>query len=375
MPEPFKNFFNPNLIKLMGRNLSRANSNFEENRFVERATDGLDQLELKERSNQITLALEKTLGDNFVVACRTLVDALHPVEDAHLGDLEISDDGIRGWAIMPMGEYIARQGMNDVEQSLEVLGHFTKRFSAEFAIRPFFINAPETTLEKALQWSKDNNFHLRRLASEGSRPRLPWGLRLHEYVLSPAPLLPILDNLKDDSEEYVRRSVANNLNDIAKDHPDLVASIAAKWMKNAGTNRQRLVKHACRSLIKSGHQPTLEALGYGAPEIELTQFQLTSNMINLGESLEFGIEIQSSSTSDQPLIVDFVIHHLKASGETSPKTFKWRNIDLKTGELVKLKKKHPMKPITTRTYYAGEHLLEIQINGTSFGKLPFELNL
>ena len=335
----------------------------------------MDQLELKERSNQITLALEKTLGDDFAIACRTMVEALHPVEDAHLGDLEISEEGIRGWAIMPMGEYIARRGMNYVKLSLETLGHFTKRFSAEFAIRPFFINAPAVTLIQALDWSKASNFHLRRLASEGSRPRLPWGLRLHEYVTDPCPILPILENLKDDEEEYVRRSVANNLNDIAKDHPDLVASIAANWMKNAGNNRQRLVKHACRSLIKSGHKPTLEALGYGAPDIKLTEFQISSNSINLGDSLEFEIEIQSTAKNDQPLIIDFIIHHRKANGGNSPKTFKWKNIDLKPGKSVKLAKKHPVKPITTRTYYAGKHQLEIQINGTSFGQLPFELNL
>ncbi len=363
------------MIGKMGGHLARSNCDFDTEKFVECATNGLEKLELKERSNQIADALGSTLGADYQAACQTLVDSLHPIEDANLSDLNMDDQGIRGWAIMPMGEYIAQHGLNDIDLSLNVLEQFTKRFTAEFAIRPFFINAPKKTLVKAILWSKDSNFHLRRLASEGSRPRLPWGLRLQAFVDDPAPLLPLLENLKDDEEEYVRRSVANNLNDIAKDHPKTVAGIAKSWMKNAGKDRQRLVKHACRTLIKDGHQPTLAALGYGPPNAKVADFQIVSPSIRLGESLEFKLEIRSLSDHTQPLIVDFIIHHRKANGETSPKVFKWKNIDLKANKTVKLTKKHPMKPITTRTYYAGEHFLEIQINGVSFGRLPIDLSL
>ena len=191
----------------------------------------------------------------------------------------------------------------------------------------------------------------------------------------PTPLIGLLEKLKDDREEYVRRSVANNLNDIAKDHPDAVAAIAAKWLTDASADRRRLVKHACRSLIKNGHKPTLEALGYSTPEIVIDRLELKTQQVKLGGMLEFEVVITSTAEKTQPLIVDFVIHHRKANGGTSPKTFKWKILDLAPGKTLKIAKKHSMKHVTTRTYHAGDHGLELQINGESFGRQDFEFSL
>jgi len=375
MPEPFKNFFNPTMISQMGHHLARDNPHFDVHGFVETACNGLESLELKQRSNHIRDSLLTTLPADHRTACQMMLGSLHPVEDAELGQETMDNLGIRGWAIMPMADVVAMRGIQDFDFSLDVLAQLTKRFSAEFAIRPFFIHDPQAALKKAKSWSRNGNFHVRRLASEGSRPRLPWGLQIQSFIHDPCPLLPLLEELRNDGHEYVRRSVANNLNDIAKDHPNTVAEVADRWMKGADKETERLVRHACRTLVKKGHGPTLKALGYGPPEIEIKGLQVATPVVRLGKSLNFSLTICSTAQSLQPLIVDFIIHHRMANGRTSPKTFKWKNLDLASGDLVTISKKHPIKPITTRTFYAGRHILEIQINGEIVAKATFELDL
>lgn len=372
MPEPFKNFFNPSMIAQMGDHFARA-GDFDRNQFVSLATDGLEALELKERAIHIREALRVVLPD-VSEAAKIMVASLHP-ETTRETENSMDARGIAGWAIMPMADYFAEYGLGDFDLSLGVLKQMTSRFTSEFAVRPFFIADQDRTLAHARAWAKDENFHVRRLASEGTRPRLPWGLRLQALVDDPSPILPVLEVLKDDTEEYVRRSVANNLNDIAKDHPDLIAKIAGDWLAGASLDRARLVNHACRSLIKQGHQPTLQALGYGAPAVALKSLEIATPQITLGEALSFTVKLQSESDETQPLILDFVIHHIKANGTTSPKVFKWKNFDLAPGQGVCFTKKHPIKPITTRVYYSGVHKIEIQINGQSFGETEFVLQV
>ena len=375
MPEPFKNNFNPKMIAQMGDHLARANPSFDADAFTRQACNGLQELELKQRSNQIKDALVATLGDDLRSAYKTMVDALHPVEDAPLGDLGMDEIGIRGWPIMPMADVVAELGMDDFDHSLDVLGEMTKRFSAEFAIRPFFIKDWRRTLDKAHLWALSGNFHLRRFASEGSRPRLPWGLQIGQFVDDPKPLVPLLEKLRSDDEEYVRRSVANNVNDIAKDHPDLVADLATDWMKTADKNTTRLVTHACRTLIKRGHAPTLAALGYGKPQITAAELRILSPDVVLGTHLEFELDLTSDSDTAQPLVIDFVIHYRMANGGTSPKVYKWKNLNLAANKSVSLAKRFALKQITTRTFYAGEHGFDIQINGETIASDTFNLTL
>jgi len=222
-------------------------------------------------------------------------------------------------------------------------------------------------------WVDDPNCNVRRLISEGTRPRLPWAMRLPAFMADPAPILPLLEALKDDSEEYVRRSVANNLNDIAKDHPDIVARIAGQWLTGADRNRKRLLRHACRTLIKQGHQGTLKALGYGPPRVELEKLGIFTPRVPFGAALEFELWLTSTADYAQPLIIDYAIHHRKASGRTTPKIFKWKTTTLAPLETLRAKRKHAIKKITTRVYYPGAHLLEIFVNGVSIGREDFEL--
>ena len=375
MPEPFKNFFNPKMIRLMADHLHASDKSFQRAKFVRKATRGLDALELKERSNHILGALEVSLPADYRNACDIMLGSLHPEFDLALSNTEMDRGGIRSWAIMPMADYVARHGLDDFDFSMDVLKELTKRFSSEFAIRKFILTDTERAMRHITNWTGDPCQHVRRLASEGTRPRLPWGTQLTMFVDDPSPVLPILEALKGDPEEYVRRSVANNLNDIAKDHPDTVAGIAKCWTVGASTDQKRLVRHACRTLIKRGHQATLKALGYRKAKVALDTIQLVTPVVRLGGKLEFAITLHSEARKSPPLIIDFVIHPLKANGTTRPKVFKWKNIELAAGEDLSISKRHPMKKITTRVYYPGKHELEIQINGESFGRVTFELEV
>jgi 3-methyladenine DNA glycosylase AlkC len=375
MVEPFKNHLGEEAIRAMAGHFMRVNSGFDEEGFSTFATNGLDDLALKERSARITDALERVLPDDFSTAAKILVASLEPATDLSIGETEggVTERGIRGWPIMPMAEYIARHGQGHVKLSLDALRDMTSRFSSEFAIRSFLQNHQDITLTTLAGWTRDQNEHVRRLVSEGTRPRLPWGVRLTQFVQDPAPVVELLEDLKDDPSEYVRRSVANNLNDIAKDHPDLVADIARMWLKDAPAERQHLVRHGLRSLIKAGHPGALRSLGYGPAIVELLRFELRAREVKMGGVVEFEIEISSTAKSDQPLIIDYAVHHMRAGGTITAKVFKWKTLTLKSGETLRGTRRHAFKLITTRRYYPGRHRVEIQVNGNTLGGADFEL--
>ncbi|MBL4613661.1 MAG: hypothetical protein JKY27_02140 [Magnetovibrio sp.] len=376
MVEPFKNFFNETVIRSMAGHLSRTAQDtahaFDGDEFIAFALDGLDGLELKQRSSRLTDGLECQLPDDFGSACDLLVASLNP-SDADPDDK--IERGIKGWPVMAMADYVARHGQNHVGLSLEVLKQMTSRFTSEFAIRPFLHNHPGETLKTLATWTQDQNHHVRRLVSEGSRPRLPWGMQLKNFVKDPSPVVALLENLKDDPSEYVRRSVANNLNDISKDHADLVGNIAVRWMSAASPARQRLVRHGLRSLIKAGHRGALHALGYDKPKIDLKHFSVLTRQVKLGQALEFDIALSSASQVDQPLIIDYAVHHMRANGKTSPKVFKWKNTVLKSGTSLNATRRHMFRLITTRRYYPGRHRVELMINGQSFGSVDFQFDI
>ncbi|WP_419903757.1 DNA alkylation repair protein [Kiloniella sp.] len=371
--EPFKEVFNLSTISDLAGHLEVRLCGFDKEGFIGLATKNIQTLELKQRSEQITTSLYQYLPKDFCCAAEVLLGSLRPEENISISDQATTDKGVAGWLVMPMCDYVAKYGQDHFHLSMELLKEMTKRSSSEFAIRNFLISAPKETLAEVLLWAEDENYHVRRLASEGSRPRLPWAMQLPDFIADPTPIIPLLEKLKDDPEEYVRRSVANNLNDIAKDHPDLVAEIADKWMKDASKERQKLVRHACRSLIKSGHQGCLAALGYGEAKVQLEDFRVLTPAVTYGKALEFEITMNSDQDEDQDLILDFVVHHKKANGGMTPKVFKWKTFNLAAGESHKAKKRHAIKPITTRKYYPGSHKIELVANGKSLGIRDFEL--
>lgn len=375
MPEPFKNFFNLPLIEKMGALLVNAYPAFDRQKFATLATKDFEELELKQRSNQIRDALVATLPHDIAVAGPILIATLGPQSPIDGSTTRKQNDGLSGFAIMPMADFVAEIGINDLKTSFAVLVELTKRFSAEFAVRPFIIAAPENAMSHFATWANSENAHVRRLASEGCRPLLPWGLRLQQFVKDPTPILPILEALKDDPTEYVRRSVANNLNDIAKNQPDMVARIAKEWLEGASNNRQRLVRHACRTLIKNDHQQTLKALGYAQLKADFFGFKLNRNIVKLGSSFTFEFTLKNTTGQPQPIILDYAIHFQKANGSLSPKVFKFKTGTIKPNEILKVEKVHTIKQITTRTFYPGDHRIEILANGKSLGSLPFILEI
>ena len=373
MAEPFKEWFDRALVNDMALHLKRRWRGFNDTAFTAAASKDFKNSELKQRVNQIAAALATHLPADVPRALELLTSTLRPL-DRHGEPVANATKGLAGWAIWPMGEYVALRGLDHPKEALAALRALTIRSTAEFAIRPFLIRHPRKALAALKQWTKDSNTHVRRLVSEGSRPRLPWGLRLNPFVADPAPILPLLEALKDDPSEYVRRSVANSLNDIGKDHPDLVAALAARWLETATPERARLVRHACRSLVKAGHTKTLAALGYAAcPKIRLKAFTVVTKRVKFGRHAAFAVELQSTGLAPQDIVLDYAIHHRKKNGGTTPKVFKWKTLSLKPKQILKLERRHAIRPITTRAYHPGRHRVEVLINGQMCGGGDFEL--
>jgi len=372
--EPFKNLFNPAVISSMAGLFDRIEG-FDRTAFLDIALNRLDELELMQRSDQIAHAMTASLPTQVPDILPALTALLHPNRDIGFASEGLDADGLRGWSLMPVGKYITTHGLDHPAESLGFLRELTMRSSAEFAVRPFYQQHPDQTLAETAKWARDENHHVRRLASEGCRPRLPWGIRLQAFVKDPVPLLPILTTLRDDPSEYVRRSVANNLNDIAKDHPDLVADLAADWMKNAPDPRKKLIKHACRSLIKAGHPATLAVFGYGPPEGLHAVFDAQPQAVQLGESLSVSANLHHDGPADQSVLIDLILRFLRADGSHSAKVFKWTETSIPAGEPLQLTKRLPLRKVTTRRHYPGPQFVALQVNGQVIAETGFQMEI
>jgi 3-methyladenine DNA glycosylase AlkC len=363
--EPFKNLIDHALVRHAAEALARNHAAFERERFERLALHGLDGLELKARAMQIADALEATLPRDFDDACAVIEAALAP-PIAVVGEQarpREPADGLAGWVVWPLGEFVARRGIGEPERALRALHALTQRLTAEFAIRPLIVAHPQLVLRTLLQWTRDPSAHVRRLASEGSRPRLPWGLRLQALVADPTPTLPILAALQDDASPYVRRSVANHLNDIAKDHPTVVVDWVRRHLPDAPPARQALLRHASRTLIKQGHGAMLVLWDAGTPFEGRCRLSIAPNRIAIGDAVQLTLVLRSSSGAPQSLLVDYTVHHVNARGGSSAKVFKGWRVTLEAGQVLTLTKRHSFKPVTTRRYHAGVQTIEVTING------------
>ncbi len=371
MAEPFKNLIHPQLIQNIADHFAaHAGNRFDKERFVEIAGDQLETRELKDRCMQIVKAMEHTFPDDFEEAAAILECSLHPeMQRNGFKDVEVNENGIQGWAIMAVQEYVGRNGLRHVDRSLELLKDMTKRLTAEFGIRYFLDTFPLETLRKMQIWVKDPNEHVRRLVSEGTRTRLPWGMQLKRFIADPSPVIPLLESLKDDPSEYVRRSVANNLNDLSKDHPEMVCKIASHWWVGADENRRRLIRHALRTLVKKGQPEALAVLGYAEAQVEVIQFEVAPLRIRVGDTVTIDLKLKSTSETAQNLVLDYAVHFQKANGKQSPKVFKWTTNRLEAGSTGTFQKRHFFVPVTTRKYYPGYQSIEILVNGESMGVL------
>jgi 3-methyladenine DNA glycosylase AlkC len=374
--EAFKTLLDAALVGRMGAHLARAWPGFDRRRFVALAGDGLDALEMKARAMHIADALEATLPAEFARAATLIEAALAPPwPDDRLGSETPLRDGLEGWALWPVGEFVVRRGLDQPMRALQALHALTQRFSAEFAIRPFIAAHPGTVFPTLQRWTREPSAHVRRLVSEGSRPRLPWGMRLQALVRDPSPTLPLLAALQDDPSEYVRRSVANHLNDIAKDHPALVVDWLRRHLPEAPPARRALLRHASRTLIKAGHPDTLAAWGLGRAFQGELAFALAPPRLRLGEEVALELRLVSTARRAQPLAIDYAVHHVKADGQARPKVFKGWTLTLAPGESRTLQRRHPVVPVTVRRYHPGRHRVDLRVNGRVMAAGEFDLRL
>lgn len=267
------------------------------------------------------------------------------------------------FAFMFLPDYIEKYGINHFGTSVKTMEFVTQLASCEFAIRPFLIKYADKMHSQMLEWSNHENHHVRRLASEGIRPRLPWAMAVPQLKKNPKLILPILENLKTDSSEYVRRSVANNLNDIAKDHPDIVISIAKNW-KGIGADTDAIIKHGCRTLLKQGNK---EALKYfklsDDPNLEVSKFKVHTPKVKIGSNLDFAFTVKNGSNKPHTIRLEYAIYFLRKNGEHSKKVFKISERIYKAGETSEIRKQQSFRIITTRQYYPGRHKLSVIVNG------------
>ena len=368
----FKDNFNPEVAQSFGRQIKHVYPAFACDAFVAEIVPQLPPLALKERVAVFAAALYHHLPSNYAEAIRILLSIFQTEHAPEEGLFKETN----GWIYWSVAYFVERYGLEDFDISLSAMHEITKYFSCEFALRPFLIQYPAQTLAILDRWTSDPSPHVRRLVSEGTRPRLPWGIRLTQFIADPTPTLALLDKLKDDESEYVRRSVANHLNDITKDNPDQAIATLQRWHKGEPRkNRQWITRHALRSLVKAGDPEALALLGYGTPHVSLSDFTITPTAIVMGDKFVLHFTLHSQSATEQKLVVDYIVHFVKASGKTSPKVFKLKTAVLPPNQSLTMRKQHTIKPITTRRYYSGVHPVEIQVNGQIVGKNSFTLTI
>lgn len=335
-------------FKQCARDMKQAYSSLDEDAFFRFMVRDLDQLELKQRITRAVEACGQFLPSDFPQALNILY------RFAENKDIQ--------FFYLFLSEFVATYGLDDYDRSIQALHDFTPLFSSEFAIRPFIQRHPQKTLKHMLRWTSSTNVHVRRLASEGSRPRLPWGMQLKAVIADPTLTWPILDALKADPEKYVQKSVANHINDISKDHPD--------WVVRQFDPRVRIppstawiIKHGLRTLIKKGDKGALALFGADAkPEVKVSCLKWTKRVC-LGERFLFSFRCASTTKTTQHLIVDFKIIFRGKQGQPREKIFKLKQISLAAGECVDLKQGYDFKNLSTRKHYPGQHGFEILMNG------------
>lgn len=359
--------FNAEKVAYLSGLLDHSLDGFDRDRFETAVMEHLPDLELKQRIALIAAVLADHLDPDFEKAADEIRAALPPPLDPTL-----SDDDFGDFIIAPFGKYVEDHGLAHYEYSMELLRDLTMRFSMEGSIRPFIDLRPEETLLLFDSWARDDNYHVRRLVSESTRPRLPWAPRISLAVEAP---IPLLDILHADRTRYVTRSVANHLNDISKLEPGLAIDCLRRWRKagrQAPTELSWMEKHALRTLVKAGDPTAMSFLGFSPhPEVD-ADLTIHTAKVTPGNVLSFSVVMKAKR--DEELMVDYAIDFVKKNGSTSPKVFKLRRLSLPAGQSATLAKRHPLRDnATTYTLYPGTHRLTIMVNGQAMATSEFEV--
>ncbi len=356
MPEPLKNLYTTRFVHSLCTQIENIYKDFDSEGFTEHLFDSAwINKELKQRMRHFSETLHQFLPHSYSKAIDILVRA---------------SANFNGFEYMFFPDYVECYGLDDFNKSMSALAHFTQYSSSEFAVRPFIIKEPHKMMAQMNTWANSKDHHIRRLASEGCRPRLPWAMSLPEFKKDPSPIFPILEKLKNDESEYVRRSVANNLNDISKDHPDIVIKMVKSWF-NKNRNTDRLVKHACRTLLKQAHPEAMILFGLAQPKhIKINHF-IVQKSVKMGEKLSFSLTLKSQRPLGR-IRIEYGIDFMKKNGRQSRKIFKLSESDTENQEK-NIQKTYSFKKISTRKYYPGIHKVAIIINGYELAQSEFLL--
>ncbi|MCJ7581142.1 MAG: hypothetical protein MUP98_11495 [Candidatus Aminicenantes bacterium] len=349
-------FFTKETMGAFADTIRKAYPDFNKRKFLDLIYDGsFEAKEFMERSKHITHSLHETLPKSYKKA---------------LDILKTAAPLVKGAEALSLPDYVAAYGIDECEISLPALGFITKYITAELAIRPFLDKDPEKVMTFMTKWAEDKNDNLRRLCSEGCRPRLPWAMALPKFKKDPTVILPILEKLKNDKSENVRRSVANNLNDISKDNPKIALAVCEKWY-GVSTETDKIVKHACRTMLKAGDKRALLIFGYSNPDtMKVSHFKLDKNKIKIGDNLNFSFDLTLKEKGKVRL--EYAVFYVKANGKQSPKVFKMTENNYKPGTH-SFSKKQFFGNMSTRKHYPGTHAISIIINGEEKEKSSFEL--
>ncbi len=360
----FKLWINRDVLVKIAKEIAAVFPDFDQQRFIALAPK-LDPLELKQRAQLARDQLHEQLPSDFLKALSILLAS------TKAGKLQ-------GFGLWPYTEFVQTYGLEYPKQSLAALAQFTELFTGEFAVRPFLKRDSKTTLAFLMKCASDRSVHVRRWATEGSRPRLPWGERLDGFIKDPTLTLPILEKLKYDDALYVRKSVANHLNDITKDHPQLVVRLLKRWSKEAPPEHLAKIKwiahRSLRSLIKQGDAQALSVIGVSSKaQVKVTEFNVGGKKFKIGDRIEIAFALHSLAGKSQRVVIDYIVHYMKSNGAMAPKVFKLKTVDLAPRDVLKVAKRHHLKLVSTRRFYPGAHAIEIQLNGVIHARAEWKL--
>lgn len=349
-----KDIYSPAFYDKFGKILTQTIPGFDKKKFVSLIFDKeFKNREWKDRMKHTTQVLHVFMPKKFNEAARLVEKTIEALRK----------NGINGGLeYMFFPDYVETHGVNDLKTSIRAFTFITPFISCEFAVRPFILKYPDEMMGQMLLWSQHKNEHVRRLSSEGCRPRLPWAMALPALKKNPAAIIPVLENLKNDPSEYVRRSVANNLNDIAKDNPEILLSIARKW-KGKSKETDAIIKHGCRTLLKQAHPAVLKIYGLDSSKITVGHFGVDTPKVKTGDYMTFRFSVKNEGQKKQHVRLEYGIYYKKAKGHLAKKVFKISEKILAPGEHLNVQRRQSFKPITTRVFHAGEHQVSVIVNG------------
>ena len=376
MAEPFKNMFNEQFFDRFTKAIKRVINDFDERKFVSQIIDDeWESRELMQRCRHITTILKNFLPTDYKDSIAKILELVNHIKDTQKDFSEI-DDTKFGLTLEYGGilsDFIQQYGLDDYKTSVEAIETITQFTSCEFAVRPFILRYPNEMMKQMLVWSKHEHWGVRRLSSEGCRPKLPWAIALPNLKEDPTPIIPILENLKNDTSRFVRLSVANNLNDIAKDNPEVVIDLARKW-QGESENLDWIIKHGCRTLLKQGNTEALEIFGLDAVKnINIEDFQIITPKVKIGNSLEFCFKLVNSNPKKTKIRLEYGLYYQKANGTLSKKVHKISEKEYAENAITRITRKHSFRVVSTRVFHLGLHQVSIIINGNEFEKYNFEL--